>query len=1018
MKAERADGPRSWARLAWMLSCLAATTPVAAAQGEWLAGEMEDTGEHPRVAYLPSELPTIRERLDREPYLGLLAQLVWLAGQEWDPDDHDVDTERGKANTARAAAWLFAVDRTLDEWGDAVPFPDDQARDEVGEKAAGYLLSMYTVSRAKGFIEYTDDIHTAQELHLWAETLDLLLGADRDVLGDERARAVQQVADLAADLYADFCISNWIPTRTLVNNHRTKTASALGIAAIALNGEPIEPGVDDGRYDPALWIDFGLRNVDFTIRDILTDADGGDQEGGAYLAYSGIDHYPFLRAWHAYTGAASYEMSWDEPVPPYYVVGAEEPYTLPDMWSDPALDRQLTWIVRTRMPDGTIPPTDDCSPGSRLFLGAFVQPWREHAGLYRWAWEDAGFAAGGSVDTAPLLIASYDDSVPAVDPESAGLATHQWLPAAGQALFRSGWGDGATYVLLQAEHGKAAAISRTRWGEAIDGAAGHEHADATSFLLAAGEETLVLDPGYLGWDDHERIWAASDHNLILVDGLGPALPYLSVPPLGVGPDGELVLTDTSVEGGWTAAGDGLAYLTVGEVDTPGVAFAQVSASYGIDAPPTRLRRHVTFLDDRFLVLHDRVAVRDDRPHVLTHTLHMNCGGTSGGVFEPLEDGALCTRDGARLRLAVLSPAGGDQTTREDEHDVGYGAERTHTVLETHAHVHPGAVGAFLGLLLVESADGEGFEEVTVRRTGDGALAWEHGEQSCAAWIGEVPPGTLPQGSRLPSADSGALCVDGEAEVGVLEGLGDDPAALVTVRLEGGAAPLAWRAVLHAQGPDRDRILLTMPAPPAGEPDGACGWEETGDGQWRIEAPAPGLVTTTGAARDTVAAVRLSGVGAGSPAVIPRGQPAVSDASLSCSRSGGELHYRWTLLDAPEMSWADLPPAEQHGPILSFTPDLPGSYRLQVQVTSAEGLDTAELVFEVEGEPPAGEDSVYDEGEEDWAIDRPLNRNPGGCTCGVGSRVTLPWTAPALGWVAALAWRRRARTRTGHAAPDG
>ena len=43
---------------------------------------------------------------------------------------------------------------------------------------------------------------------------------------------MQAVADLAADFYADFNITNWLYTRSLLNNHRTKSAGALGLALL------------------------------------------------------------------------------------------------------------------------------------------------------------------------------------------------------------------------------------------------------------------------------------------------------------------------------------------------------------------------------------------------------------------------------------------------------------------------------------------------------------------------------------------------------------------------------------------------------------------------------------------------------------------------------------------------------------------------------------------------------------------------------------------------------------------
>ncbi len=314
----------------------ALSVPHRAAAETWLVGEMDDAGERPRTLFGADDIPGLQDRVEREPYLGQLTRLAAMAEWELDPEDHGIDAEQAKANAARAAAFLVLLDRTVEDG--AVVAPDDTQREALAERATAYLLAMYTVSRAKGLVDFTEDIHTAQELHLWADTLDWLIAADV-LAGDERAQAAQNVADLAADFYADFEISNWVATRALVNNHRSKSAAALGLAAIALNGEDFDPSVVDGRYDPALWVDFAVRYTDFVLRDVLLDRDGGIQEGGGYVVYSGIDHVPFLWAWHRYTAAAPYTVEWDEALPPYYVTGATEPYTEPDLWTDPRLER-------------------------------------------------------------------------------------------------------------------------------------------------------------------------------------------------------------------------------------------------------------------------------------------------------------------------------------------------------------------------------------------------------------------------------------------------------------------------------------------------------------------------------------------------------------------------------------------------------------------------------------------------------------------------------------------------------
>ena len=989
-----------------VLLCIAASPALAST---WTVGAMTDAGPHPRTCLIPDEVDLVLSRLDREPYRTQVARLVTLSGAEVDLDDHDPYSELSKASAARAAAWLFFMDRTVDGGGDVVPFEDEAARDAMGEIAVTYLLAMYTESRAKGFIDFVEDIFTAQELHLWAEALDLLLGADRDILGEDRDLAIQNVADLTADFYADFAIDNWIACRTLVNNHRTKSMAAMGLAAIALNGENFEASHDDGRYDPALWIDFAVRNTDFTVRDILTDPDGGYQEAGSYLGYSAIDHAAFLWAWHRYTGGASYEMTWDEPVPPYYVLGAVDPYTVPDMWSDEVIEATLLWGVRTQLPDGTFPPFDDCTPGSRLFYGAFVSEDFANAELFRWAWEHNGQAAGGSTDVAPLILAAYDDSIEPLSPDEVGLDRHQVLPYAGQVIFRSSWETDAVYAAMLVEHGRAAGMSQTRWGQYIDGAGGHEHTDGTSVMLYANDEALIIDSGYLGWEDHEKVWTPQNHNLILVDGEGPALPVLSVPPFEEGPDGELALTDYSVEGGWTAAGDGLTYVTAADTEAEGIAFAQAATEYFHLTPPTDIQRRMALLADRFVVLHDRARVDDYDSHMLTHTLHTHCGGTSGGEFESTEHGATCSRAGARLTVAVLSPDTTSYSTREDVHDESHWQELTHTVLETTVEGDT----EFLTLLLVEPVvDGEhDAVDLTVGDCGDTCAAWTWAGGACEAWTSQLRSVVGPDGTVLVEALTGAYCADDAAAAGWFAGLGGDPSSVITLRVEFdefGAAS-HWRASVMGQDADQATVEFDLPAVAGTQPDGACGWVDDGAGTWTVEVAAPAVVETAPEARAIVANLRLSSVAQDEPAVVPLGTLAILDASATCSSLNTPLEFAWELEARPEVSDRELPSEE--GADISFSPDLPGLYRVAVTASAEDHEDRAVIAFEVEGEPWVGDDDDSAPGDDDDAMPgddddsaTPQNTNPDGCDCSV-----IPAASSGLGplmILLALASRRR------------
>ncbi len=984
-----------------LLLALLAARPAAAAS-IWLAGEMTQPGPHPRSLASPADRALLQDRVTREPYGGLLRRMVSQAAREVSLTSAEVGVVQTRANTARAAAWLFWLDRTTGEDGAVVPFPTAEARDALGAKAVQYLRSMLTTSRSKGFVNSVDDIHTAQELHLWADTLDLLLGADRDALGEEREAAIQGVADLAADFWADFERDNWLYMRSLVNNHRSKSAAALGIAAIVLNGERFEDKADDGRYRLGNWVDFALRYVDFVVRDTLTDADGGYQEGGGYIVYSGIDHFPFEWAWHRYTGGASYRVVWDASVPPYHVTGATEPYVVPDLWTDPVLARQLLWSVRVMLPDGSFPPFDDSTPGSRLYFGAFVGQAFEHAGLFRWAWEYNAHSAGGSVETAPFLALAFDEAFPSVDPEAAGLGRHQVMPYAGQVVFRSGWGPDDVYVLLLAEHGKAAGWAQTRWGQYVDGDAGHEHSDGTSFMLYAGGEALVIDSGYLGWDDREKVNEPSNHNLVLVDGKGPEMPRMVVPPFEL-TETDVVLTDPSVEGGWSPARDGETWVVASDVETPGVAFAELVTTWERDVPRTEVRRRATFLDDRFVVLHDRLLTHEEPPqeHTYTHTLHLRCGGTVGGTWEPLEHGGLCVREDVRLRVLVLSELPATQATREDVHDERAWAERTHTVLETSVRGTAGEPVELLTLLLPERQHDGTWEELQPELGYDWATvaSWQAGDLRCDARLPPLGPTPPDGGSTVGRV---AACSSPSASSAVGDNHGRHPLWSQHVRhVEDGRAT-HFEAVVHAaDGPAE----ILLPGVEGLEPDGACAWEPYDDYGWSVTAPVGVRIRTLPQARRLVAHLRLAGSPPATPLAVPLGEPVTVDASTTCGPAAAEDPVLvWTLDRRPELSQARLERAE--GWRRALVPDLPGVYRVHLEARAGDAYDETRLAFEAVGEvpweppaPEAGEDAGAADGAEagdaaDAGPAPPPGRADDGCDCRIGGRAParprLPW----------------------------
>ncbi len=696
-----------WIVLVTAMCCL--TLPSVVYAETWLAGEMTEAGPHPRLVFLPSQVQTVIERVKRAAYLPMMKDIVRYSSRDYELDNHEKGNEANKAKAAKARAFLYAIGLTLDASENVVAL-DADTRNALADQALTYLLNLYPLSRAKG-VQPNDDIHTAEELMMYVQAYDLLKGGDYDFNGKE-ADVVQLLADLTADFYADFEISNWFACRAYVNNHRSKSASAIGSAAIALNGHDFSKIIDDGRYDIQNWAEFGMRNVDFSYMDTQMDGEGGYQESGSYLVYSGVNVYPFLRAWNQYTGAATWTVSpRPQDAPPYYRFDQQEDYVIQDFYSNPLFRTHLDWMWKIIQPDFTHPAVDDCTPGARLAFGFFINDEFENAGLYRWIWEHqkGGAQLGGLLNSCEM-IAAFDDSIPA-EPPSYEISLDQMLPVAGSAVFRSSWEEDAVYLHVGVEHGIASGRIRTRWGDQVDGGAGHEHADPGSFILFANGEPLTIDAGYLGWPNHEKVNNPENHNIILVDGKGPANSKVALPAFTFDDEGQMIITTPEVEGGWSASQDGEAWLVrrkIREENLGQLGFVEVWTEYHQIAPSVEIRRRILILDDTAVAVYDEITPLDDKAHELTFQLHGHGGGSlTTGSFELQANGGLWIRERAALQAMIVSDSDLTLEARDATHDsldVFSWKEETHTVLDAKIQVAAGKRGRFLAVMKILSVD--------------------------------------------------------------------------------------------------------------------------------------------------------------------------------------------------------------------------------------------------------------------------------------------------------------------------
>lgn len=875
------------------------------------SGDVPGTGAaRPRVLYDPGAEPDLRARLEREPYRTVFLRSHARADAYDDRTlgDLGVAPQRDLTRAAKIRAFEYALDRTV-VGGVIVPFPDAAARQAVGDQVRDILLQILDRSRLAvppPIGGWDRDISTSEEIINAATAYDTLLGAGYD-LGADRTEIVRRLAAVTTELRQNFVDPDSAGgyTRLHQNNHRTKSGTALAVAAAAL--------ADDVPQATArAWFDTGVDYVDDMLRHVLVTGDGAYAEGPFYYRYTTQNLAPYLAVWERFLGASSWT--------------TVDGLTVPSLADTAQFARTQRWMLDLTLPDGSMAPIDDGNPGRSHFFG--VSPSglpTASAAAWRWARTPQPYDTDGNIDLGPDVIATYDDSITAAPPT---WAPTQFYVEGGQAILRAGWGADDAMAVVVGEHDTASEFGRDRTG-AGRWPQSHEHAEPGSFLFHAYGERLALDPGYLTFTTHGKVNKPQDHNLVLIDGAGPG-DYLQA-SVGWG-------ADTTAR----PPAEGHATITA-TLDAEVADAATVVTNYrGAD-----LSRRFLFGDDRYLVIADDI----DAPTgtALTWLLHGNGGGTSGGSYEPTATGGRWTIGGGRLDGAVATSAGEPTlTAAEAIHEVPYTQERTHLAL----HADVTATGERTrALQLVYPTPSGSAAPTTTRTTTDAAselvLTDVDGDrQVTAALAAPDLDGAGSGGDALAAAeattDGDLLLVDrhlaGDLRLAWAEGattLVADDRALVTSATPGALGHRSTATQLDVVADtDSPTVLAADPGFAPGAVDGACGVTTAADGSLRLTLNRERRVTVRAAAGNGA-----PGADAGPDQRRAVGTTAVLDGRASCDRDGDDLTPRWELVSAPAGSSWTLTDADGWTP--TVTVDRPGPYRVRLVVTDEHGTPSRE-----------------------------------------------------------------------------
>jgi hypothetical protein len=639
----------AWLLILMMLGGFVADNHIHA-QGAWMPGNADYS--FPRTLLKLQEVPAAQAWLTQPDILPLYRQL-YARALSFNPGNmNDTGTRRAAAFAAKDAAFVYLLDRK--------PIPT--GLDTLTDVEAGFmrnkavnLLNLVNTS-VEAYPDFENYLWRSNELTNNLIAYDLLKGAGvaDSVLNNAKVKLQEYAGNLHAEVAFDFLNLGFFSLH--VDNHALRSAGALGLAAVVLN----DMGSSSMDDRPTSWLSAGLYNIDNVFwRDAgnaqsIPGVMAGYAEGPHYLRF-GMKHVlPFFHALHNFIPDTTLSISFD---------GNTRNVRHP--WHDPNYSLLYEWVMRTRLPDGRFPAledsfTDVCYPELAILEKPeyVVKPnfSRFHPSQTSNMWEQLNHSSDD-------VVADYIASMTA--PQAVNYPDLQGLASSGNLVFRSGWDSTSTFVHFTAKNGKMRTSAK-----------GHNQADASSFTLMSRNQLLALDPGYLKWDRRLEVAEAPHHNLILVDGIGPA-------------------TATT-----TSAGDADAFIE-DVFDLEGLDYAEVRCAYnGVDV----VRRPLMMRKD-YLILADHCW--DGVSHNYDWRLHGHGleGGDSihGGFnYDASSQQGVWHKNGVNLSATVTARGGISGMSRQTNiHELRYDSLEEHTTLVVNKS---GLEARFLTILLPFEAD--------------------------------------------------------------------------------------------------------------------------------------------------------------------------------------------------------------------------------------------------------------------------------------------------------------------------
>ncbi|MFN2135206.1 MAG: heparinase II/III family protein, partial [Candidatus Promineifilaceae bacterium] len=503
--------------------------------------------------------------------------------------DDPAFTEEWGQQSLSTAEVLLAMSQTYDLLLGS-DFPNNITQQDIRENR--FDLPFFTNLRVKGILLLRGLPAAQKELRKTAET---------------------KLASLQSLTYLHTHTWMLVPNQ----NHTIRNAAALGTSALVLN-------TADNAYEyislamTAIWKTLGIGAGGPFNDPLLFTKDveyGGFAEGPGYLDYSAELYLPFMLAYKQFIEGESPDQTFA-----YTNWLVQYDMAVPEMLSTERVRKIDEWSLRIATPSGRPPDIKDTDVDANFYSGLLANDISSDPLDMKKVWA-AAFKQGGPNTTGTrghLRLVDhfvyYDDTLfdDTVDPglvfESPSYANAE----EGSVVMRSDWSTNALYLYLIADHNWDKNLS----GGVIGGTRypAHQQADNTSFLVYGYGDYLAIDSGYGGFPLRDYVSKAANHNVVLVDGEGPAA------------DTQAYLTET--------------------YHSNLVEAATVTSDY----QGTGLTRSVLFVDRSYFVVVD--DLRSASTHRYDWQLHGNNNPDAAGSFQAFQGGYLWTTEAQSQNLLV------------------------------------------------------------------------------------------------------------------------------------------------------------------------------------------------------------------------------------------------------------------------------------------------------------------------------------------------------------------------------